>query len=40
MLCAIHNIKNILDCVHGGASQKVSHCGARYMLIIIDDYSR
>jgi hypothetical protein len=40
---AIHNTENILDYVHSdlwGASCKVSHCGAHYMLTIIDDYSR
>jgi hypothetical protein len=40
---AIHNTKNILDYVHvdvWGPSRKVSYGGARYMLTIIDDYSR
>jgi hypothetical protein len=35
---AIHNTENILDL--WGPSHKVSHGGARYMLTIVDDYSR
>jgi hypothetical protein len=38
----IHNTENILDYVHAdlwGASRKVSHGGACYMLTIIDEYS-
>jgi 5'-3' exoribonuclease 2 len=40
---ATHSSKGILDYVHSdlwGPSRKPSFCGARYMLTIIDDYSR
>ena len=40
---AVHNTENILDYVHAdlwGPSRKPSNGGARYMLTIIDDYSR
>jgi transposase InsO family protein len=40
---AVHNTKGTLDCVHAdlwGPSRKPSYGGARYMLTIIDDYSR
>ena len=39
----VHTTKGILDYVHAdlwGQSRKPSYDGARYMLTIIDDYSR
>ena len=40
---AVHNTENILDYVHAdlwGPTRKPFNGGARYMLTIIDDYSR
>ena len=39
----IHNTKGILDCVHfdiWGSTRVPSVCGARYILIFIDNFSR
>ena len=40
---SVHTTKGILDYVHAdlwGPSRKPSYGGSRYMLTIIDDYSR
>ena len=40
---AVHSTKSTIDYIHSdvwGLSQVPSHCGARYMLTFIDDFSR